>query len=95
MNALLDGYLVFLTSGGELVPACAKSVIDELASGQINEETLCEAADLLLYHFQVDLQRESVTVNEFSDVLVMYLEKIGYKVTESANVGYCARPDLN
>ena len=75
--------LVFETSDGEAIPCSAQDVTVELlgdAAHELEPMLVTEAAEAVLYHFKVDLNRNSVSVGEFTLALERILRGFGFKV---------------
>lgn len=87
MIRLRTDCLVFETSAGG-VPCPVEYVIHELlgeASTWVDPEILQQAAAGVLRYFRDDLERDTVTVDEFSRVLAQVLRNFGVQViTETA-----------
>ena len=64
--------LVFETLDGETIPCSAQDVTVELlgdAAHELEPHMITEAAEAVLFHFKVDLGRNSVSVGEFTMAL--------------------------
>ncbi len=75
--------LVFETSNGEAIPCSAQDVTVELlgdAAHELEPMLVTEAAEAVLYHFKVDLNKTSVSVGEFTLALERILRGFGFKV---------------
>jgi hypothetical protein len=75
--------LVFETSDGEAIPCSAQDVTVELlgdAAHELDPFMVTEAAEAVLFHFKVDLNRNSVSVGEFTLALERILRGFGFKV---------------
>lgn len=86
MIQLRSDCLVFEVSGGDKIPCSAETVTLELlgdAAGQIDPQTVREAATAVLHYFREDLGRETVTVAEFTAVLERVLRGLGFDVKAS------------
>jgi hypothetical protein len=95
MIQLHPDYLIFRTSGGELIPCSAESVTIELigdASSLLDPNTVREAAAAVVHYFKQELGRETVSVSEFSAALEHALKMFGYDVVTNA-VERRAEPD--
>jgi hypothetical protein len=83
MIQLRSDCLVFEVAGGEKIPCSAETVTVELlgdAAGQLDPETIREAAAAVLHYFKEDLGREVVTVGEFTETLERVLRGFGLNV---------------
>lgn len=90
MIQLHPDYLIFQTSQGELIPCSAESVTIELigdASSLLDPEVVREAAKAVVHYFKDELQRETVSVTEFSKALERVLNCFGFNVITSAAEG--------
>ena len=88
MIQLRSDCLVFEVSGGDKIPCSAETVTLELlgdAAGQLDPQTVREAAAAVLHYFREDLGRETVTVAEFTAVLERVLRGLGFDVKASDN----------
>ena len=75
--------LVFETSDGEAIPCSAQDVTVELlgdAAHELEPMLVTEAAEAVLYHFKTDLNRNSISVGEFTLALECILRGFGFKV---------------
>ena len=75
--------LVFETSDGETIPCSAQDVTVELlgdAAHELEPHMITEAAEAVLFHFKVDLGRNSVSVGEFTMALERILRGFGFKI---------------
>lgn len=84
MIHLRSDCLVFEMSNGDKIPCSAASVTIELmGSGAelLDREVVQNAAAAVLYYFQHDLQRTTVTISEFSEALETALRGLGLEVT--------------
>ncbi|MBC8326328.1 MAG: hypothetical protein H8E27_11965 [Verrucomicrobia subdivision 3 bacterium] len=75
--------LVFETSDGEAIPCSAQDVTVELlgdAAHELDPFMVTEAAEAVLFHFKVDLNKSSVSVGEFTLALERILRGFGFKV---------------
>ncbi|MBL67656.1 MAG: hypothetical protein CMO74_04255 [Verrucomicrobiales bacterium] len=75
--------LVFETSDGEAIPCSAQDVTVELlgeAARELDEQIVEEAAAAALYFFKQELNRNVVSVGEFTMALERILRGFGYKV---------------
>ena len=83
MIQLHPEYLIFQTSQGELIPCSAESVTIELigdASSLLDPEVVKEAAAAVVHYFKHELDRETVSVTEFSKALERVLNCFGFNV---------------
>ncbi len=83
MIALRTDCLIFQLTNGESVPCSSEMITVEIVGGsdsQIEPEMLRHAAASVFHYFKVELQRESVTVGEFSLALEKVLHHLGYTV---------------
>ncbi|HIG80085.1 MAG TPA: hypothetical protein EYQ62_00220 [Verrucomicrobiales bacterium] len=80
--------LVFETSDGEAIPCSAQDVTVELlgdAAYELDPFMVTEAAEAVLFHFKVDLNRSSVSVGEFTLALERILRGFGFKVVAAGD----------
>jgi hypothetical protein len=76
-------YLMFELPNGDSVPCSAETVTFELigdAADNLDPEVVKNAAAAVLHYFQQELQRDSVSVGEFSEALEEVLRGFGFKV---------------
>lgn len=84
MIHLRSDCLVFEMSNGDKIPCSAASVTVELmgaAAEMVDREMVQNAAAAVLYYFQNDLHRTTVTVSEFSEALESALRGLGLNVS--------------
>ncbi len=84
--------LVFETSDGEAIPCSAQDVTVELlgdAAHELEPMLVTEAAEAVLYHFKTDLNRNSVSVGEFTLALECILRGFGFKVMAADDEDDC------
>lgn len=84
MIQLHPDYLMFELPNGDSVPCSAETVTFELigeAAQDLDPEIIKNAAAAVLHYFQEDLQREQVSVGEFSDALEKVLRGFGLQVS--------------
>ena len=99
MIALHSDCLVFELASGESVP-CTSEMISVEIVGEANSapdaEILRHAAASVFHYFKVELQRQTVTVGEFSRALEQVLSHLGYTIhaTESRDGYALAAGDL-
>ena len=83
MILLRSDCLVFEMSNGEHIPCSATNVTVELmgsAVDHLDREVVQHAAAAVLHYFREELQRESVTLSEFTTALEMALRGLGLNV---------------
>ena len=83
MIALRHDCLIFQLTNGESVPCSSEMITVEIVDGadsQLEPEMLRHAAASVFHYFKVELQRESVTVGEFSLALEKVLHHLGYTI---------------
>jgi hypothetical protein len=83
MIALRTDCLLFQLTNGESVPCSADMISVEIvgeAHHRLDPEMLRHAAASVFHYFKVELQRESVTVGEFSRALEKVLGHLGYTI---------------
>ena len=83
MIALRHDCLIFQLTNGESVPCSPEMITVEIVGGADNHlepELLRHAAASVFHYFKVELQRESVTVGEFSLALEKVLHHLGYTI---------------
>ena len=79
MIQLHPEYLIFRTSQGELIPCSAESVTIELigdASSFLDPDTVREAAAAVVHYFKNDLGQHTVSVAEFSYVVITLMVEL-------------------
>ena len=89
MIRLHSDCLVFETSNGEKIPCSAEILTVELVektSAQIEPEVLKQAAAAVLHYFRVELHKESVSIDEFSQALQKVLRDLGFEVGDEPAV---------
>jgi hypothetical protein len=83
MIALRTDCLLFELTNGESVPCSSEMIIVEIVDGAdslLEPEMLRHAAASVFHYFKVELQREIVTVGEFSLALEKALHHLGYTI---------------
>jgi hypothetical protein len=83
MIALHTDYLLFQLANGESVPCSPEMISVEIVGNtdsQFEPDLLRHAAASVFHYFKVELQRESVTVGEFSLALEKVLHHLGYTI---------------
>ncbi len=83
MIHLRSDCLVFEMSNGDKIPCSASTVTVELmgtAMDSVNRDVVENAAAAVLHYFQHDLQRTSVTLNEFTVALEVALRGLGLNI---------------
>jgi len=89
MIQLSNDSLVFQLSNGEGVPCSVERFTIELigeAASTIDSDVIRNAAQAVLHYFKHDLQREAVTLGEFSEALEKVLRSLGLDVSTAAQV---------
>lgn len=89
MIQLHPDYLMFELSNGDSVPCSAETVTFELigdAADNIDPEVIKNAAAAVLHYFQEDLQRDHVSVGEFSEALEKVLRGFGLEVNSAPDL---------
>lgn len=84
MILLRPDCLVFETPAGESIPCSVHEVTFEFIGDNaalLDREVLENAAAAVLHYFRVELEKESVTVAEFSEALEKVLRGLGLDVT--------------
>ena len=87
MIQLNNDSLVFQLSNGDHVPCSVERFTVELigeAANSIDSELIRNAAHAVLHYFKKDLQRDTVTLAEFSEALEKVLQSLGLNVSTSA-----------
>jgi hypothetical protein len=83
MIALRTDCLLFQLTSGESVP-CSPEMISVEVTGEagslLDPEMLRHAAASVFHYFKVELEREAVTVGEFSHALEKVLGHLGYDI---------------
>jgi hypothetical protein len=80
MIQLHGDYLYFQLEGGEQVPCSATSVTVEImgaADSALDPVLVEQAAEAVIYYFKHDLNRDSMSVGEFSEALERVLGSLG------------------
>jgi len=83
MIALRTDCLLFELTNGESVPCSPAMITVEIVGGtasQLEPELLQHAAASVFHYFKVELDRETVTVGEFSLALEKVLHHLGYVI---------------
>jgi len=83
MIALSSDCLLFQLANGETVPCSADMISVEIAEGAeglLDPDLLRHAASSVFHYFRVELEREAVTVTEFSLALEKVLGHLGYPI---------------
>ena len=83
MIALRTDCLLFELTNGESVPCSPAMICVEIVDGadsQLEPDLLRHAAASVFHYFKVELQRETVTVGEFSLALEKVLLHLGYTI---------------
>jgi hypothetical protein len=83
MIALRTDCLIFELTNGESVPCSPAMICVEIVDGadsQLEPDLLRHAAASVFHYFKVELQRETVTVGEFSLALEKVLHHLGYTI---------------
>jgi hypothetical protein len=94
MIALHNDCLLFRLNNGESVPCSVQmisvEIIGEVGSA-LDPEMLKHAAASVFHYFKIELDRESVTIGEFSIALEKVLRHLGYTIHSSE----AATPDIS
>src|SRR5476649_868059 len=80
MIALQSDHLIFQLTNGESIPCSAEMITIEIAGnseGLIDTEMLRHAASSVFHYFKTELDRQSVTVGEFTIALEKVLRGFG------------------
>ena len=80
MIALSSEHLIFQLSNGESVPCSAEMITVEIvgnSEGMIDAEMLRHAAASVFHYFKIELERQTVTVGEFSLALEKVMRNFG------------------
>ena len=88
MIALHSDCLLFQLASGESVPCSADMISVEIVGegrSLLDPETLRHAAASVFHYFRVELERETVTVGEFSLALEKVLHHLGFTLHASAS----------
>jgi len=83
MIALHTDCLLFQLTNGESIPCSSEMITVEIVGGpdsQLEPELLRHAAASVFHYFKVELERELVTVGEFSLALEKVLHHLGYTI---------------
>ena len=83
MIALHTDCLLFQLNNGESVPCSSEMITVEIIGGadsQLEPDLLRHAAASVFHYFKVELNRETVTVGEFSRALEKVLHHLGYTI---------------
>ena len=83
MIALHTDCLLFQLNNGESVPCSSEMITVEIVGGadsQLEPELLRHAAASVFHYFKIELNRETVTVGEFSRALEKVLHHLGYTI---------------
>jgi hypothetical protein len=90
MIQLREDCLLLQKDSGETVPCTAEHITVELmggALGELDAETVRNAAAGVLHYFKSELGKEFVTVGEFAQALARVLNGFGFTVEFSSFVG--------
>jgi hypothetical protein len=93
MIALRNDCLLFQLNNGESIPCSADMIAVEIvgeANGYLEPETLRHAAASVFHYFKIELQREAVTIGEFSLALEKALHHLGYSIHAHDSTGTAA-----
>ena len=88
MIRLHPDFLVFKLSNGDQIPCSAESITIELMGDsvdQLDPAIIKNAAAAVLHYFRDELEREAVSVGEFSEALEKILRGFGFSVTSSSD----------
>ena len=78
--------LIVKLSNGQSVPCQAKNItLEILGDIEISEDVVREAAEAVAHYFRDELGLNSVTVQEFTDVLEQVLQGFGYDVCQTSS----------
>jgi len=83
MIALRSDCLLFELTNGESIPCSSEMIAVEIVGGPdglLEPEMLRHAAASVFHYFKVELERETVTVGEFSLALEKVLHHLGYTI---------------
>ena len=83
MIALRNDCLLFELSNGQSVPCTPEMISVEIvgeARTVLDRDMLQHAAASVFHYFKIELDRESVTVGEFSSALEQVLARLGYTI---------------
>lgn len=99
MIALHSNCLLFELASGESIPCTSEMISVEIvgeAHAAPDLEILRHAAASVFHYFKAELQRQSVTVGEFSRALEQVLSHLGYTIhaTEPRQAGALDAADL-
>jgi len=86
MIALRTDCLLFELTNGESIPCTADMITVEIAgeaADALDREMLRHAAASVFHYFKVELQRETVTVGEYSRAMEKVLAHLGYTIHPS------------
>ena len=97
MIALHSNCLLFQLANGESVPCSADMIVVEIvgeSGGTLEPDMLRHAAASVFHYFKNELNRESVTVGEFSYALEKVLRHLGFIVHAGGPDGEIGDADL-
>ncbi|HVU09174.1 MAG TPA: hypothetical protein VHG89_11590 [Verrucomicrobiae bacterium] len=83
MIAIQSNYLFFQLASGESVPCSAEMISVELVGntgGLLDSETLRHAAASVFHYFKNELERQTVTIGEFTGALEKVLRNLGLTI---------------
>lgn len=83
MIALRNDCLLFELSNGQSIPCTPEMISVEIvgeARTSLDREMLQHAAASVFHYFKIELDRDSVTVGEFSRALEQVLARLGYTI---------------
>lgn len=90
MIALRNDCLLFELSNGESIPCSPDMIAVEIvgeANGVLDTDTLRHAAASVFHYFKTELERETVTIGEFSLALEKVLNHLGYIIHANEPTG--------
>ena len=83
MIALRTDCLLFELTNGESIPCSPEMISVEIvgeAKNHLDQELLRHAAASVFHYFKVELERDNVTIGEFSNALEKVLAHLGYTI---------------
>ncbi len=98
MIALRSDCLLFQLANGESVACSSEMITVEIvgeAKNVLDQDMLRHAAASVFHYFKVEMERESVTVGEFSRALEKVLSHLGYTIHTSDGAQPCEINDTD
>jgi hypothetical protein len=98
MILLADKFLLFQLADGESVPFSAEAISVEIigdVGNVLDADLVRNAAAAVFHYFKIDLERQIVTVGEFSQALERVLRGFNLTIQPVGGGGLFSKADLN